>query len=567
VEADYVVRAGTKQCLNDSTQYQTPDPWKPEVTGTDMKRRMRNLEERGLYDELLSREKRGVVLGFMAGIVAGTVFGVYNTVQINKIWREIDKVNQNIIAFEQSLTEIHKDMGALQEDMHAYILKDIMDNSFDSGVLLARLRIHYTELVGRVNRMFDVMQEAQHHRLSTSYLDEDTLKSVYMQAKVRAKSVNHYVVVRQPSDLFQIEASYAYDGKGACLILHIPIAPPDSTMRLYRLHPFPLPFTNDTFLFPEVRDDLLAISNSNNRYTLQLSSVELLGCDRMGKTYLCERNGLLYKVPEDTCLGALYHQRYEEARSICSFHIEPAREYVRQLKENWYLVYAVEPITIPLVCINDTYSELHLKAGPSKFHLKAGCIADMPRHCLLSDLSILIPRDYIQFDMDWDPQSFLLEVRDYVIPEFEKLRKYGQSRLPLSQLQTVVAGIRENPASWFHYLHFSGNSAAFLVLMVVSLLGLIFCIRRRSHRNRLRQEKAIADAVRTALNGMPTSSHPPTYIANPQSYPPTIINYAPYDPPPPELLPLTRHPSCGNMTSVSYVTGTKTPPPPPLVNI
>jgi len=108
--------------------------------------------------------------------------------------------------------------------------------------------------------------------------------------------------------------------------------------------------------------------------------------------------------------------------------------------------------------------------------------------------------------MDWDLQSFLPEAREYVIPEFEKLKKYGQSRMPLSQLQTIVAGIRENPASWFHYLHFSGNLAAFLVLLLASLIGLIFCVRQRSHQNRIRQEKAIVDAVRTALNKMPSNS-------------------------------------------------------------
>jgi len=80
---------------------------------------------------------------------------------------------------------------------------------------------------------------------------------------------------------------------------------------------------------------------------MQLSTVDLMGCNVMGKTYMCERNGILHKVPEDTCLGALYHQRYSEARSLCTFHIEPTREYARQLKDNWYLVYSDYPQTVP----------------------------------------------------------------------------------------------------------------------------------------------------------------------------------------------------------------------------
>ncbi len=120
--------------------------------------------------------------------------------------------------------------------------------------------------------------------------------------------VNCVLLIRQPSDLFQLEVSYSFNGKKVSIMIHIPIAAPDSSLRLYKLHPFPLPFSNDTFLIPSVTEDLLAISNNNHRYTLQLTSNNLVGCHRLGRTYFCKKNGLLYKYPEDTCLGSLYHQ-------------------------------------------------------------------------------------------------------------------------------------------------------------------------------------------------------------------------------------------------------------------
>jgi len=503
------------------------------------------------------REKRSplLVAGAVLGVVAGTAFGIYNTIQINKIWGELEKVDKKILAFEQTLSEFSKDMVEIQDEVHGFILKDIADNAFDSGVLLSRLRIQYTDFQDKVNRMFSVLQEVQHRRLATDYLDDVTLKQIYSQAKSRARSVNHYVVIRQPSDLFQVEASYTYDGKRASLILHIPIAPPESVMRLYRLHPFPLPFTNNTFLLPDVRDDLLAISNSNHRFTMQLSSIDLLGCNNMGRTYLCERNGLLYKYPEDTCLGALYHQRYEEAKSICTFHLEPAREYIRQLKDNWYLIYVLEPITIPLSCLNDTFSELHLKAGSSKFQLPAGCIADLPRHRMSSDLSILIPKDYVQFEMDWNPQTFLPDIRDYVIPEFEKLRRYGQSRVSLGQLQSVLATMRENPAAWYHDLHFSGNALALACSAIAMFLGVYKCAQMTRRRRQERRAKRIEDAVRTAMNA--ANLAPPSYLPHMRpSYPNTVVTYD--APGAAELVPLTlsRRHSFSNLTSVS-----EKPPP------
>ncbi len=92
-----------------------------------------------------------------------------------------------------------------------------------------------------------------------------------------------------------------------------------------------------------------------------------------------------------------------------------------QLMDNWFLIYMMEPATVPILCANSTPGEWHVKAGITRHHLSAGCVADFPRHRLLSDVSVIVPQDYVQFEMDWDPISFMPELRDLVIPEFQKL--------------------------------------------------------------------------------------------------------------------------------------------------
>jgi hypothetical protein len=161
-------------------------------------------------------------------------------------------------------------------------------------------------LNNRFLRLLAVMQEALHRRLALDYLDGATLKRIFNQAKFRARQVNCVLLICQPSDLFQLELSYSYDGRQLLLMLHIPISPAKSTIRLYRLHRFPLPFSNDTFLIPAVEENLLGISNANHRFAVQYALGDLAGCHKMGRTYLCERKGMLFKFPEDTCLGSLY---------------------------------------------------------------------------------------------------------------------------------------------------------------------------------------------------------------------------------------------------------------------
>lgn len=521
----------------------------------------------------INKRHPAVLIAAGAAAAVGTAFGIYNTIQIEEIKNSIYNLEQRFIAFEQVFGEVAKDLIELQDEVHGIMLKQLLDNAFDTGLLVARLRAQYTMFADRLRRYIDVMQQAQHRRLAMGYLDDVTLRKIYNQAQYRARQVNCVLIIRQPSDLFQLEMSYSYDGRKVFLMLHIPISPAESTMRLYRLHTFPLPFDNDTFLIPDVTQHLLGISNTNTRYTIQYSLSDFQGCHHMGRIYMCERNGLFYKYPEDTCLGSLYHQKYDRARDLCSFHLEPAREYVRQLKDNWYLMFSEVALTVPMLCANQSYSELHIRAGASKFHLSAGCTADTPRHRLVSDLSVLIPQDYIQFDMEWDPQTFLPTIRDYIIPEYHRLQRYGATRVALSQVQANIASSLEQP-KWYHNFHFSGNTVAMITAVVGLLIAAYMCIQSRRRRAKERRGRRIEDAVRTALNSG-TPHHPmalqmplPMPVSMPITAPMSVVSHAPshaYTQPPvnphrESYEMMTRPNSYTNLTSVSEAASRRTLP-------
>jgi hypothetical protein len=499
-----------------------------------------------------------IAAGIVAG-VGGTAFGIYNTVALEQVKESVEKIQQELIAFKTVFNEFSKDIVELQDEVHGILLKQLLDSAFDTGLLTTKLRTQYEVLSNRYLRLLAVMQEALHHRLALAYLDGPTLRKIFNQAKFRARQVNCVLLIRQPSDLFQLELSYTYDGRQLLLMLHIPISPAESTMRLYRLHRFPLPFSNDTFLIPAVEEHLLGISNANHRFAVQYALGDLAGCHKMGRTYLCERNGMLFKYPEDTCLGSLYQQKYELARELCTFNVEKAREFVRQLKDNWYLVFSEVHLTVPMVCANNTYSELHIKAGASKFHLSAGCTADLPRHRLISDLSVLIPQDYIQFDMEWDPLTFLPDLRDYVIPEYHRLQRYGASRVSLAQLQSNIANLQDTPR-WYHNFHFSGNTIAIVTAAIGLCITLFMCIQSQRKRARERRGRKIEDAVRLALY---TSTPHHNAYAPPLALPMPIVSHPPstvfVQPPvnphhrPDSILQMSRPNSYTNLTSISEV--------------
>jgi hypothetical protein len=380
------------------------------------------------------------------------------------------------------------------------VIASFMDRTFDSGIVIGRLRTQLQVLTNRIHQMESAVQQAQHHRLAVDYLSGRQLLNLFHQVQQQAKRFGYQPIVERPSDLFQLDVSYTFDGKIISLLLHVPIAPPDAFMRLYKLHPFPLPFDNGTLLTHNVKNEILAISNSNHRFTIQMSTVDLLGCHRLGRTYLCERNGLLNKYPEDTCLGSLYHQKFDLAHQLCDFRVEPAKEFIYQLLNNWFMIYEPSPLTIPVTCVNGSHSELHVRKGISKFHLTAGCTADFPRYKLLSDISILIPQDYIQLEMDWDPAGFMPGVREYLIPEIQKLGRLGATMTSLATLQSMVASRLEDTNSLFHYIHFGFNSVTIGIIVGVIVIVSYRCVMVYQARQAEATAHQVDLAVWTALN-------------------------------------------------------------------
>jgi hypothetical protein len=106
------------------------------------------------------------------------------------------------------------------------------------------------QLRANLQKLIRALQAAHHRRLSIDLLPSDTLKKLFDAAARKARSQHHQLLLRHPSDLLQIETSYVHDGHEVHLILHIPMAPSDSLLRLFQLRPFLLPFSETHMLMP-----------------------------------------------------------------------------------------------------------------------------------------------------------------------------------------------------------------------------------------------------------------------------------------------------------------------------
>ena len=87
------------------------------------------------------------------------------------------------------------------------------------------------------------------------------LKALLNELRVYAQQLELTFILEHPSDLLQCEVSYLYTGSDIILLLHVPMIPANTQLRLMRSRPFPLPLGNNTGLLPVLHRNVLAISS------------------------------------------------------------------------------------------------------------------------------------------------------------------------------------------------------------------------------------------------------------------------------------------------------------------
>jgi hypothetical protein len=254
---------------------------------------------------------------------------------------------------------------------------------------------------------------------------------------------------------------------------------PASMLRLFKLHPFPIPLQGGHYMIPKVDNDILAITIGNQRYSTQLSSTDLMGCIVLNRVYQCESNGVLHKNFNDTCLGALYQQDMDAVNKKCTLKVCENTEVVQQLLGNWFAVFTPRAYTVPVECKNGTSKEIMISGGVSKFHLSPGCEAHFQNHLVVSDFSIREPTDFLEYNWNWDIISIPDEVMkpDEFLPALDQLKRYGINEPSIRELREYYMDLQRGPGWWAHFVHFAGN-----LLLILLLLGIIIIAGIRFHR-------------------------------------------------------------------------------------
>ena len=438
-----------------------------------------------VYIPMPVRKKRFIGFVALPLAVAATAMGIYNTAQIEFLKTELVGIQENNKRLFEVVSNHDQEIQQINSAIRG--LADVLTGTMTSNpaMLDARLSRLENQLRDRLRLATHAIQTGQHRRLAVDYINPTQIRKLFQSLQERAAEFGCDLLITHHSDLFQIEVTLLFDGEDVHLLLHVPMVPSGSLLRLFKLHPFPLPFFSDHFLIPEVQHDILAVSSNNNRLSVQLSSVDLLGCHRMNQVFMCSKFGVLSKQFNQTCLGALFNQDFKSAQTICKFQVVPISEKVMQLKQNWFAAFLPEPATVPITCRNGTATELHLGRGSQRFHMSPGCTVHFNHHQITGDLSIKLPNEIIHYEWDWEPIQLVQLPEGQIDSHLMELRSFGIHRPSLTDLQYLSHRYSQTqPTNLAHIFHSVGNIILFLFL--TGLLILI-CVRCRQYQKNKRK--------------------------------------------------------------------------------
>ena len=131
------------------------------------------------------------------------------------------KIVEAVTTNKLAITNLTVDIAAVNATL-------MIQQQLDPSLMATRWRYMYDKIHAATDVAVHVVQQAQHHHLAVDLLSPENLSNLFSELSVLAFHNGCQLLPKLPSDLFQVELSYFYDGQKLILMLHVPMVPEGS---------------------------------------------------------------------------------------------------------------------------------------------------------------------------------------------------------------------------------------------------------------------------------------------------------------------------------------------------
>lgn len=489
---------------------------------------------RCLNPHLKNRTRREILGGVALGV------GIWNSFRINNIESHIEKLSSkynSLVDYVSLMGNRHAQMMADVELMKR-LLHMLTSNNYRK--ILASAMSTSDRLRDTVDNVVEIVTSGRQRRISPRLINGDDLIEMFYNLQQKAKELNSVLLLEQPTDLYDVQASYGYDQSGLVfrVYAHVPLASETETLSLYEHVPFPLSYQSlkaNLTITPDTGvDKYLAVLSvgENHRYRV-LSEVDIQNCFKLRNYFLCSGRNILRLDMQNSCIGSLWLMDQGLVLKNCLMKREPLQEVAVKLSPQEWLVFSPEPLTKSAKCNKGLTQNIRFEKQ-TRLSMPEDCEVSLSRFHLSTDSNIFV--DFKIKVHEWryfgkvfstnvpDNHSFdhvidqITVSRDMYEEDLEFLKhKFKATDDFLSKVWNSISNL--NLFSMFGNVYMFLIYVAVIWLLIVCLLQgwykkLLCCFRKRKVRN----DSSIIRPVRTS--SIRYSKPSETVILRPDQGPP-----------------------------------------------
>ena len=357
------------------------------------------------YEDLLphEREKRDSIVGTLALVVAAR-----NAWKIDTLEKHMSNISSEFNHMVDSLQLLSNQHVQLAVDVQAMkdLFKIIQHRNYHKVITSALVLAN--QLSRTRDTLHSIITAGQQRKVSTQLVYGQDLIQLFKAVEKKAKELNCDMILQQPADLYEVEASYGYDQNGNvfAIYMHVPLVAKNERLDLYEHFPFPILqsySTNSTILPMTGNDKYIAVlpvptevsvdqPTQPYRYRV-FNEVELEKCSRIRTTYLCGGRNTLKTDIEASCIGSLWLREHSLIAKNCDMEVLPPREFVTKLAPSKWIIYSPQNYSAPVVCGSTAKPSKGYNARIEKqtiVTLPEDCVLNLRKHQLSTDLNIFI---------------------------------------------------------------------------------------------------------------------------------------------------------------------------------
>jgi hypothetical protein len=452
-----------------------------------------------------SREKREVLGGLaLAGVV-------WNAFKINRIETHLETLSKKYNVVVDSVSLISAQQGQIAADLVLMkrLLQVIAGNDYRK--ILASSISTGDRLRDSVENIVAIVTSGRQRRVSPRLINGDSLAELFLNLQRRSEFLNSDLLLKHPTDIYDVQASYGYDKEGLLfrIYAHIPFADKLEKLAVSEHLPFPLAYQsmkeNQTITPDTGPDRYLAVipdssASDGHRYRV-LNEAEFQSCFKIRDFYLCSGRNTLRTDIYSSCIGSLWLQKQNLVVKNCNMKLEPLREVAVKVSPRKWLVFSPRPESYSTNCGKGVIKSLRFEPQ-TLVTLIEDCELDLESHHLSTDVNVMVnfkveTREWRFYGSVFPPKEEVVEFDlnkaiDEAIAVREKVyvgdlthlkHDFNATADPLTEVWKAISNL--NLFSWF------GNVYTFFIYVIVLYITYLavvngwfkkcFCPKRRQY--------------------------------------------------------------------------------------